>query len=79
MERIPASERTSQKLQELLTEGGADGEARTEIDDRLGEGALVGKWDGWVLDDACELDGRAWSGCGRRSQFLGNPWVKQRG
>ena len=31
MERIPASERTSQKLQELLTEGVADGDARTEL------------------------------------------------
>ena len=27
---------------------------RTEIDDRLGEGALVGKSDGRILDDACE-------------------------
>ena len=31
---------------------------RTEIDDRLGEGALVGKSDGRVLDDACERTGR---------------------
>ena len=31
MERIPASERTSQKLQELLTQGVADGDARTEL------------------------------------------------
>jgi putative transposase len=29
--RIPASERTSQKLDELLTEGVADGDARTEL------------------------------------------------
>src|SRR2546426_12614004 len=27
---------------------------RAAIDDRLGERALVGKWDGWALDDACE-------------------------
>ncbi len=31
MERIPASERTSQKLHELLTQGVADGDARTEL------------------------------------------------
>ncbi len=31
MERIPASERTSQKLRGLLTEGVADGDARTEL------------------------------------------------
>jgi len=47
---------------------------RTEINDRLGEGAVVGKWAGRVLDDACELDG-AWSGRGRRNQFLGEVWV----
>jgi hypothetical protein len=29
--RIPASERTSQKLSELLTEGVADGDARAEL------------------------------------------------
>ena len=29
--RIPASERTSQKLDELLTQGVADGDARTEL------------------------------------------------
>src|SRR5262245_35798863 len=29
--RIPASERTSQKLEELLTQGVADGDARTEL------------------------------------------------
>ena len=26
---------------------------RAEIDDRLGEGARLGKWDAWALDDAC--------------------------
>ena len=31
MDRIPASERTSQKLHELLTQGVADGDARTEL------------------------------------------------
>lgn len=31
MERIPASERTSQKLSELLAQGVADGDARTEL------------------------------------------------
>ena len=31
MERIPASERTSQKLHELLTQGVANGDARTEL------------------------------------------------
>jgi hypothetical protein len=40
------------------------------IDDRLGEHAPEGKWAGWVLDDACELDG-AWSGRGQRNRFLG--------
>jgi hypothetical protein len=29
--RIPASERTSQQLDELLTQGVADGDARTEL------------------------------------------------
>ena len=29
--RIPASERTSQKLNELLTKGVADGDARAEL------------------------------------------------
>ena len=29
--RIPASERTSQKLDELLSQGVADGDARTEL------------------------------------------------
>src|SRR4029450_8765193 len=29
--RIPASERTSQKLKELLTQGGAEGDARSEL------------------------------------------------
>jgi hypothetical protein len=41
--------------QALLREGPLTGPYnRKEIDDRLGEGALVGKSDGQVLGDACE-------------------------
>jgi hypothetical protein len=39
--KIPASERTSQKLNELLTEGVADGDARAELL-KLGVRKIVG-------------------------------------
>jgi len=41
------------------------------IEGRLRDGVLVGKSDGRVLDDAYELDGRAWSDAADEATF----WV----
>ena len=69
--RIPASERTSQQLDELLTQGMTDGDARTE---------LLKLAVRQIVEEALEAEVavrlgpgalRAWRGAGRRlSQWL---------